>query len=483
MGYGKRRKKNMVAPSWGSFQKPSQGNPPSQPIQEFKEELPGELVDESKQEPEQPKWGDFQSPMTYQGEPDPTADEDILGYTVRNIASNASRVGEQFLGRYGNIEKMGKDILSNAPKVGGILGWALSEILGPERWERMVKGDPGRQQILPTSDQLKEFSQKSTQGYTEPKTEGEKKFQGFTEDVGTTISGRSIRNPTARNVGLNNILIPAAANVTKEIVDDLGFGKDKANMAKMAVWLPLSLAANVNASNYAANLMNRGRNGFNRNLSINVPRYQNSMNQVSRNMLQGDPRSQLAQQQLAGINNDMANGQTSMRDLMNRYDAINAAKRDRGLFALDPVNRRAAIRNINQVRDAVRQEIETLGQSNPQALQSWQNGVQAFSTIHRSQAIRNVIEKWANGPYAKVLQGPAAALFGVGTYGGVKAPLIAGPASAAIPATYKTGQTIYRMWNDPRLSDYYWRAISAAQAENAPVFINNYNKLNKEMKK
>jgi len=362
---------------------------------------------------------------------------------------------------------------------GGIIGWALSELLGKDKWETLVKGKPGNQQILPTSEQLKETSERFTSGYTKPRTKGEEKFQGFTEDVGALISGRTIQNPTPRNIGLNNILIPAAANATKEIVEDLGLGKDKANLAKMAVWLPLSLASNVNASQYAASLMNQGRNGFNQNVVANVPRYQNKMNQVSRNMLQGDPRSALAQQQLSGISNDISNGQISMRDLMNRYDSINAAKRSRDLFSLSPGDKKSAIRNINQVRDAVREEIRNLGQINPQALKDWENGVQAFSTIHRSNAITNWVESIAKGPYAKILTAPAAGLFGLTGYGGLKAPFISGSATAALPQAYKTGQTLYRMWNDPNLSKYYWGAISAAQKENIPAFINNYEKLNR----
>ncbi len=390
---------------------------------------------------------------------------------------------EQSFGRFGNLEKSAKDILTNYPQTGGVIGKALSELVGPETWERIVKGPKDKQQILPTSENIKDLSEKATGGYTKAKTPGEEKFQGYIEDIGSTLSGRTLANATARNIGLNNILIPSAANLTKNIVQDSGFGEDKANLAKLAVWFPLSLAANVNANQFAANLMNRGRNGFNQNLNVDIPRYQDSINRVSRNMLQGDPRSSLAQQQIAGIHNDISNGQTSMRELMTRYDAINAAKRDRGLFALNAPERRAAIRNINQVRDAVRGEIEQLGQSNPQALQDWKNGVQAFSTIHRSNAISNWVQSIAKGPYAKLLTGPAAGLFGVTSYGGVKAPLIAAPASVAAPALYKTGQTIYRMWNNPNLSNYYWNAVTSAEAENIPAFINNYNKLNKGLEK
>lgn len=483
----------MVNPSWSSFERPKQSHdeqidfPENEQnnqdiIQSLGKDQSQGMQQQEIQEEKKPSWGEMKSPMTYQGEKDPTEEQGIFSYAIENIIGTASGIAEQYFGRYGNTEKMGKDILTNYPKSAGIIGWALSELMGPERWETMVKGPPGRQQLLPTSEELKDISRTMSKGYTKPKTEGQEKFRGFVEDVGATLSRRT-PTQTARQIGINNILIPAAANVTKEIVEDLGFGKDKANMAKAAIWLPMSLAANVDARQFAANLMNTGRQGFNANTTANVPRYQNLLRTNSRQMLQADPRAELAIRQIAAIENDIANGQTTMPDLMRRYDAINAAKRDRGLFALNPGDRRAAIHNINQVRDVVREEIQTLGIANPQALQSWQNGVEAFAIIHRSNSITNWIESIAKGPYAKILTGPALALFGVGSWGAIKQPIIAGPMAAVTPAAYKTGQTIYRMWNNPHLAEYYWNAIGQSQSENIPVFISNYQKLNKEIEK
>lgn len=471
----------MVNPRWGSFQKPNQQI--QEQDQELVNEVPGQIRDEEKPEGEKPQWGDFLSTTTYQGKPDPIEEEGMFGYIARNIAANASRVAEQVVGRYGNIEKFGKDILKENPWVAGPVGWAIAEWMGEDKWERLVKGPKGNQQIIPTSADLKRASQELSGGYTKPKTEGEEKFQNKIEDIASTVKGRNFTNPIPKDIALNNFLTPVAANATKDIVKDLGFGEDKADLAKLAVWLPLSLAFNVNAPKYAADLMNQGRRGFPNTLTANTVRYENTINNAGRNLLQGDPRSALAQQQLAGIRNDIATGQTSMQDLMRRYDAINAAKRDRGLFALGRSDRNAAIANINQVRDGVRNEIEHLGASNPLALKSWQNGIKAFSTIHTSNAITNWIERIAKGPYAKILTGPAAAMFGLGSYGISKLPLITGTQSAALSVSYKTGQTLYRMWSDPNLNNYYWKAISAAQAENLPAFINNYNKFNERLEK
>ncbi len=483
----------MVTPSWETFKKVNENNQitePSdemvsfeKPIKEFQEELPGAAEDSIEPEGEKPQWGNFQTTSTYQGEVDPTEEESTFGYFARNISANASRLGEQILGARGNVEKMGKDILTNYPQAGGLLGYALSELMGPERWERMVKGKPGQEQILPTSEQLKEFSQKHTKGYTKPKTAGEEKFQGYTEDIGSTIRGG--RAGTLRNVAVNNLGIPLASNLVKNTVKDLGFGEDKATIAKLGTWTALSLLGNVNAPKYASDLMNNGRNGIPQNVNIDVPRLERRLQNVANDphLLHADPRTSLARQELNNIQRDLANGQISTRSLMTTYDGVNAAKRDAGLFNLNASDQRFARRAIDRVRDAVREEIVESGAAFPQAINNWRSGIQAWAVIHQSNAMTNWISSIAKGPYAKVITGPALGLFGASSYGTMKAPLLAGASSLAVPAAYKSYQTAYRVWNDPNLSRYYWQAISDAQAQNIPSFVNNYNKLNKGLEK
>lgn len=474
----------MVNPSWDAFQSPPNRQPPpaaSAAQQQSASPFSQNNQDEEEKEDKKADWGSFQDPMTYQGPVDPTADEGMFDYLMRGKVRLDSRIAEQVLGAVGNVEKFSRDILSKVPAAGGLLPWAISEYLGPERWQNLIKGEKSDKQTFPTSSDFKEVSKKVSKGYTEAKTKGEGELDELVEDVASTFLTRRIPGGRLQQMA-NHFLIPAAANGAKKIVNDLGFGEDKANLAKMSVWFPLSLANNINGSRYASDLMNRGRNGFNQNQVVNVPGYQNQLNGVARNMLHGDPRSALAQQQIAGITDDLANGRTTMRDLMTRYDAINAAKRDRGLFQLNARDRGAAIRNINQVRDVVRDQITTLGQSNPQALMDWQNGVQAWATIHRSNSISNYVQDLAKGPYAKILSGPAAALFGAGGYASFSHPLISGSTTGIAAGGYKTGQVLYRMWNDPNLQTYYWNAINGAMENNLPVFLSNYEKLNKKLK-
>ena len=466
---------------WSQFQRP--GN------EEIQTEEPSQqLQQEPIQEKEQFQWGNFQTPDTYQGPEDPTADEGTFEYITRNILSNSSRMLEGLAGKYGNVEKFSKDALSNNPALGGVLGWGLSELLGKDRWEKLVRGQKGSEQMFPTSEKLKEASYDLSKGYTKPKTSGEESFHEFSTDVGSlggTPSPINVSRGPAAQMAVNKLLIPAAANATKHVVKELGFGEDKANLAKMAIWLPLSLAGNVNANQQASNLMNQGRNGIPANVNVNVPRFQQRLQQIANDphLLHSDPRTALARQQLNGLNQDLANGQTSVRSMMTAYDGLNAAKRSRGMFEMTRGDQNFARRAIDTVRNGLREEIMQSGAAYPEAINNWRNGIGAWAAIHQSNQIKQFTERLAKGPYAKIMAGPAAALFtgGVGAASHLLPHQTLG-AAAVVPSLYKTGQVLYRMWNNPTLANYYWNAIGAAQAENAPAFIKNYQKLNDNLK-
>lgn len=476
----------MVAPSWESFKGPDQDQQLQQPeqhiIDEYEEEVPGEIEDAKAPEGEKPDWGNFQSPTTYQGEIDPQEEESTFGYVTRNIAANASRVVEQALGVAGNFERMGSDLLSNYPKMFGILPWAMSEFLGKEEWEKRLSS-----QILPTSSDFQKLSEEITGGFTKPKNKGEKRFQDYTSDIAATFLTR--RLPSLRGLAVNNIGIPIAANAVKDALDQNGVGESKQDVAKLGTWLVLSLAANINAPKYASGLMNRGRNGIPEQVNIDVPRFQQNLQNVanSHQLLHADPRTALARQEISAIQRDLANGQVSTRSLMTTYDGVNAAKRDAGLFGMGATDKRFATAAIDRVRDVVREEILTSGAAHPEALRNWQSGVQAWSTIHRSQFIRNWVESSVKSKYAKLFTGPATGLFGLGAVVGAQNPIATGVAggiaSGVGTGIYKTGQTLYRVFNDPTLAGYYGRAISAASEKNLPVFLSNYQKLNKGLEK
>lgn len=464
----------MVAPafSWDKFQKGSMAvDSPKNLSQENGHSQEKEITEESKQ---QYSWGNFQNTSTYQGEPDPTAEEGFFGTLARNLYSNVARGREAILGKFGDVEQLARKGIAKFPQITPI-SYVAEQMLGKEKWNDLVLGKNRDAGILATTQDLKKLEKKFTGEYTEPKTNAERIGQELSSDVGSLISGNPARS-VARTLAVK-IGIPAVATAAKESVKELGFGEDTQTWTKLATWTALSLAEGVNAPAYAARLMNEGRNGFNPRLGAIAPRYEHQLNRVSNRMLQGDPRSSLAQQQIAGIRTDIQNGQIGIRDLMNRYDAINAAKRDRGLFELGRADRRAAIRNINEVLGVVRQEIGIIGQTNPAALRSWEEGLRAFSVIHQSNAISNTAKRWLKGPYTK------AAVFSLFGGAALKNAGTVGTAATVGAAANKVGQVAYRVWNDPVLARYYWNAINAARQENQTAFMKNFQDLDKEYNK
>lgn len=460
---------------------------PNQKINKFfskNKEPEEEPRDEKKQE-----WGEFQDTSTYQGEPNPTADEEWVDYIGRNLTTNLSRGFEIGLGKVGDTQQFIKDVATNFPQSTGLLGWALSEWTGPDAWRRMWQGKDVAGERFPTSSELQKLSETATGGYTKPKTPGEKKFQEFTKDFASMITPQlGPRSPYVRGGGMSAEIvrqgvITGAANLGKELVQDLGFKEDKANYAKYGIWGVLSLLDKVNAPAYASQMMNEGRIGYNLNQGIDVPRYLRRLDNVQYGptMLPSDPRSALAIQQLNRLRENVANGQNSMQSAMTSYDGVNATKRSTGMFELGSADRNFARGQINRVLNAVREEIMDAGQVNPQALTRWQQGVNAWRVIHQSNGLSNWVSDLFRGPHKKLAYGIASTLFGGVSY--LKDPLLAVTAAATGFALNKGYQVAYRVINDPVLARYYFDALTSATLHDLPAFIRNYEKLNEKLEK
>lgn len=464
----------MVENNWQSFQKP-QGNIPSSNETSIREE--------EKSEAKQAKWGDFKTPTTYQGPVSELDEESTLGYIGRNLSQYASRGIEQVAGRYGNTEKFLKDALVSFPSAGGVLGTAINELVGKENWERLIRGREGRQQMLPTSENIKEAIGKSTGGYTLPKTKGESMVNEKIEDVAALFSRGS--RGSMRDIAIRGS-IPVLSGIGGDVVEYVGFGKDAATKTKLGLWTTFALLEGVNGNRHAARLMNDARNGIPNTVIADVPRLQQRLRRVANSnmLLHVDPRSASARQALNGIEQDLRNGQTSVRSLMNTYDGINALKRSQDMFSLTRTDRGFATRALNSVRDVVREEILDSAHAYPNAIQSWESGLGAWAAIHQSNHITNIVQDIARGPYGKAISGPALSLFGIGGgYGAFSAPAIAATGAAAAPILYKSAQIAQRVLGNDTLREYYINAIRAASQQNQQAFINNFNKLNKGLEK
>lgn len=460
--------------SWDSFQSNAPKRTVEKPreLQKSQAEIQSEKIAKGEN-----SWSNWLSPSTYNPNQD---DESGIESLTRNILSTNARFLEGAAGKAGNLQKF----ISDVPLSLGLFGKAIHSLVGDETWKKLIQGsgsEVSRGYSLPTSEDFRKGTEALTGEFTKPKTQKEKTLQDVASDVGSM--GRSPAARSTGNVLFNQVGIPSASNTVKHTIKELGFGDESSDIGKTAAWLVMSLAGNLNAPAFASQRMQQGRMGIPMHIQADVPRYINRVDNVGRGFLQGDPRTALAQQQIAGIRDDVARGQIAVRDLMTRYDALNAASRDRGLFALNTTDRNFARRSINEVRNAVREEIQAAGAPFPQALENWNIGREAWATIHRSKQLTNFVENTLHGPYAKLLGTPIAALLGASGYGAYKAPFIGAGAGLAVPAAYKTSQVLYRTFTNSDLARYYWQAVHEAAVQNKDAFIKNMNAYNKKYEK
>lgn len=422
-------------------------------------------------------WDQYQTKDNYVPPKDPNGEETTFDWLLRNYISIKSRGEEAVLGGPGKLKNMGKSLFKKYPGAFGLIGWGLHNLMGQENWDKVIDVASGID--LPTPEDFRSLTELASGDYTKPRTKNEERAQQISSDIGTTLNPFTrITRPAV--AFMNHLVTPLASNIVKESVEGMGFKSDKAETAKALTTLVLSLGSNVDARRFATEMVNRGRNGLPNFLNANILRYQARMNQMQNRVLMNDPRTALTQSQINGINNDIANGQTSIQALMNRYNAISAARRDRGLWAMSAGDRRVAVNSINDLQNAVRQEILDIGRAYPEAIQNWQQGNAALRIIHQSNTITNWVQGQLSSPLGK---GIGAATGASALFGAKGVPALAGAATGAAAATYKSGQVLYRVMNNQNLRHYYFEAIAAAQAQNSVQFLKYYDKLDKALSK
>lgn len=335
--------------------------------------------------------------------------------------------------------------------------------------------------IFPTYEQIKKYGEEKSAGYLSPKDESEKAFDETIRDV------VNINFPMTR--GANPLIktgIAIGANLAKQGSLLLGMDEDKADLLKMGTWTIGSLAGNMNARQFGIDQTRIGRQGIGNN-AFNPHALEQDLDILQRGLLRGDPRSDPALKAIRDIRHQMRQGQTNVQDLIERYDALNAMKREKGMFEFGRVDRRVAERRLTRVQHAIRDQIEQHS-ADPHAFQQWRNGLEALAVVSQTENMTRWVDNLlSKGKYKDLANKAVYGLFtgGAGAAGTATALgfgsklLIGAPLAAGLAGAYKGIQVLQRVVQSPVLANYYRNAMQAIVRQDAPAFISNYNKLNK----
>lgn len=382
--------------------------------------------------------------------------EDLQRNIERNIAQQTSRQIETVAGLPGNIIDLSTSLFG-------------------------IENNPR----LPTSQDIRKFSEKATGGYTAPQNETEEKAGDFQSNVASLALPGSTSYSMLRNIG-----IPIAAAVGKEGVKRLG-GKEKAQAgteAGLMFVLDLIAQNGKGVQNFIGNLFKTAESHIPTGTLTNVKGLEHSLTQLEKNLsLGGSAQSkEPALKKISELQGKIKNGQLDPKELPAFRVAINEAIDNLGGFiqGQSPSSKRKAVKYLGDVKSAVIEAAEKYGQVNPQFLENWQKANEAASVFHQSKHLSNFIKKKFGRSFKS--QGAKLALGAAATHGGTAffspaTALVSGGIGTGLAAGYKSIQLIERIAKSPTLRKYYTEILKGAARNNAAQVISNTKKLDAKM--
>jgi hypothetical protein len=411
-------------------------------------------------------------------------------YFSRIFSQNSARALETLGGFPGNLQKAGKNALDYLAEItpgGKEAHEYLQEKVG--NLNRGLFGEPEPGSLLervnqpPTSSELREevtpkISKQlfEDERYLDPKTEFEKKVGDFTQDVTSFFMPGTAGMRLMQRIG-----IPLAANLSKEGLKYVGLSEDKAEKAKLALMLGLTLANNSNPGEFSSQRISTAKNMIPESFTIDARPLANSLMPLYNRLTRGleVPSKSRAMEGMEGLANQARNGRINLRSLMDSRDNINEWIAEAGGWNIPGPTRTAAVANLNQLKTAVIEAADQGLAHFPEAQQLYRTGYEAAAVTHQSNAISNFVEKNFGRKASSV---GAKVLFPALATGAAILPKTAAVSAALFPL-YKAGQVLYRIGRSPTLARYYGDVLTYSLQQNAPAMAKSMDKLDKELAK
>lgn len=380
------------------------------------------------------------------------SDEQVQKDIERAQAQSLSRAGEAVLGAPGDIASF------------------ITGVFGKE------------QNILPTSQSLREKSEKFSKGYTKPKNEFEEAGGEVISDITSMALPGSGHYSFARNIG-----VPVIGNLVKQGLKYNSADEKSQAYGKMGTMVALDLLSRRTggAKAYASSLFNEADKAIPKGVSVQASGLEKSIGNLEKSLSAGGsrPTTKKALEKIVEIRNEIKNGKVDIKRLAAFRPSINEAIEELGGFQMEVPKKLkpAAIRNLNNVKGEVIKILDEYGQKfNPEYLKAHRSANEAYAAYSKSNVIGNFIrDKVPFSPKGKVVQ----TLFSYGPVAGVAGLAKLSPLGAAGAVTgavgYQGFKVLHRVMKSPVLRKYYLNSLKEAAAGNAPAVAKNLKALDK----
>ena len=362
----------------------------------------------------------------------------------RSTAQGTSRILETVIGAPGDILSFAKSIFGLSPDTN-----------------------------LPTSKSLREFSEKSSLGYTKPQSEFEERGGEVLQDIASFMIPGSKQYSLMRNIG-----IPVLANLAKEGTERIGLGK-VGNEVKLGTMVALDLMnlRNGGARAHSSKLFQASESAIPKGDSLTSSSFVNGIKSLYNSMLKGgsSPSKNASLKKLRELIKKSKNGSIPVEELTETRKSLNELLEEAKAFNITKPfkTKKRKIRNINRVKEKVIDALDEYGQINKEFGELNTAANESWAALESSEIISNFLQKKVgNVVKSKNLR----SLLGISTAYGAhalgalgKATVIGAPAFAG----YQAIKLLTRISKSPTLRRYYGNILKSAISGNVAQAIKN----------
>lgn len=344
----------------------------------------------------------------------------------------------------------------------------------------------GEQNILPTSQGLREFSENASQGYTKPQTEFEESTGQLASDIASMALPGSGSYGLARTIG-----IPIVGALAKEGLKYANADERSQAYGKVGTMVALDLISNRTggAKKFAGGLFRKAEESLPKGVSVDASNLERSLTALEKELTAGGsrPTTKKAIEKALEIKGEIKDGKIDIKRLAAYRPSINEAIEEMGGFNLELPKKLkpAAIRNLNQVKSEVIKNLNDYGKKfNPEFLKYNSSANEAWAAYENSNKIANYLrDKIPYSPKSKA----AISLFSLAPHAAVGTLTafspVAGAGVLAGASLYQGYKVLDRVVKSPVLRKYYQGVLKGATARNAPAAARNLKALDMALSK
>ena len=305
-----------------------------------------------------------------------------------------------------------------------------------------------RKQRLPTSGELKEFSEEKSGGFTSPQNE----FEKFGDEAAETLA--SLIGPMKFRKALG---VAAGASLAKQGVKTLGLGEGAQEAAKLGTMLMISATNPRGAMKYASEQYNKA-NQLAKGASIHVGKFTTNMESMLKDLSKGIPTApkNVVIKTIEDTLSKVKNNKMLVEDLT-------ASKRDINTIMKDPALLTREKKLLKGIAKEVDQAIVPYEKTNPAFAKAYRPANEIYGAVMQGTKAYDFIRKNLGG---KSILGAVLGEVALG-HPEMIAPTLGTLGAAATAA--KAGDFFVRIAKSPELQKYYTKAIAAAAAEDLPA--------------